>query len=113
MGKYLLGNVWPFNIFINFIEKLLKLNFTNIERKDLSGKVCIVTGGASGIGKQVSKFLVECGATVIIADILENKGRVAAFKINTNKVFGGGYAKYMYIDLMNSDSIKTFVNRFL
>lgn len=36
---------------------------------DLSGKVCIVTGAASGIGRAIATRLAESGASVTIADI--------------------------------------------
>ena len=32
-------------------------------------KVCIVTGGASGLGREVCKQLVSAGARVVLADI--------------------------------------------
>jgi NAD(P)-dependent dehydrogenase (short-subunit alcohol dehydrogenase family) len=37
--------------------------------QQLDGKVAIVTGGASGIGKAIASLLVAKGATVVIADI--------------------------------------------
>jgi len=40
----------------------------------LSGKVIIVTGGASGIGQAAAKLFVSEGASVVIADMAEENG---------------------------------------
>ena len=37
--------------------------------QNLTGKVAVVTGGASGIGKGVATRLRDAGATVVISDI--------------------------------------------
>src|ERR1700678_3944498 len=39
---------------------------------DLAGKIAVVTGGASGIGKGIATRLVAEGARVIIADIQQD-----------------------------------------
>src|SRR4051794_1373201 len=44
----------------------------------LTGKIAIVTGAASGIGKAAAALFREEGATVIAADVAEGEGVTAA-----------------------------------
>ncbi len=50
----------------------------------LEGQVVLVTGGAGGLGEATCTVLHEDGATVIVADIREDKARGVADKLNTN-----------------------------
>ena len=43
--------------------------------KSLDGRVAIVTGGASGIGAAVVRKFIDAGATVVLADVQDDRGR--------------------------------------
>jgi len=45
---------------------------------DISGKVFIVTGGASGLGEGTARMLAGCGGKVVIADMQADKGQAVA-----------------------------------
>jgi NAD(P)-dependent dehydrogenase (short-subunit alcohol dehydrogenase family) len=53
----------------------------------ISGKVFIVTGGASGLGEGTARMLAANGATVVIADMQAEKGETVA------KEIGGAFVK--------------------
>jgi len=67
--------------------------------KKLEGKVCIITGAASGIGKATAQLFTKEGARVIIADIQEDKGKIVADSITGE----GGTASFFHLDVTNED----------
>lgn len=48
---------------------------------ELKDKVCIVTGGASGIGKAIATIFAKNGASVIVADVNADAARATAEEI--------------------------------
>ena len=38
---------------------------------DLSGRVAVITGGGSGLGRAIAIGYAQCGVTVVVADINE------------------------------------------
>jgi NAD(P)-dependent dehydrogenase (short-subunit alcohol dehydrogenase family) len=68
---------------------------------DLSGKVALVTGGASGIGAGIAAVLAGAGATVVIADIDEAGAKAQAATLTA----AGHEAGAVRIDLGDEASV--------
>lgn len=54
---------------------------------DINQKTFIVTGASSGLGEAVAKRLVEMGASVVLADINEERGQVVSDALGDKVVF--------------------------
>jgi NAD(P)-dependent dehydrogenase (short-subunit alcohol dehydrogenase family) len=61
----------------------------------LAGKVALISGGASGMGRSEAEIFAREGAKVIVADVLEAEGKQVADKI----VAGGGQARFVRLDV--------------
>lgn len=70
------------------------------------GKVAIVTGGTSGIGKAAAINLANLGAKVVVAGINESEGRTVVDSI----VKSGKTASLYSGDLSNEDVVKNMVD---
>lgn len=71
------------------------------------GKVCLVTGGASGIGSCTARGLAELGGDVIIGDINVQAGEALAADIRAI----GGKAEFVNLNLTDAASIKACEDR--
>lgn len=70
---------------------------------EFNGKVCVVTGAASGIGREIASGLVERGATVAILDIQIDKAEQVAEEITGE---GPGSATAFACDLRSVAEIE-------
>lgn len=73
----------------------------------IEGKVALVTGGARGLGEAICRTLSESGATVVLADILEDQAQALASELggNRNKV------QPLVLDVCNEVMIERAIQR--
>ncbi len=70
------------------------------------GKTAIVTGAASGIGREIARQLATKGAVVLLTDVVEAGIDAAAAEL----VGAGHDAEAMVVDVASSDSIQAAVD---
>ncbi len=76
----------------------------------MQGKVCIVTGANSGIGKATSLGLAQMGATVVMVCRDRTKGEEAQNEIKTKS--GNDAIDLLLAELSSQDSIRQLVENF-
>lgn len=67
----------------------------------LNNKVCVVTGGAAGIGKATAARFIEEGATVVICDLNEEQGRQTAAEIG---------ATFFKVNVADRQAVQKFID---
>jgi len=69
----------------------------------LEGKVAVITGAASGIGRASAQLFVEEGARVVISDVMEEKGNSLAEELGESAVF-------LRADVSQEDDVKAAID---
>lgn len=69
----------------------------------VNGKMALVTGGASGLGKSTAELLAAEGARVAVTDIDEAAGRAVVEHINSGSAIGNAGAIFLRHDVTDED----------
>jgi|SRR5690625_2873253 len=75
--------------------------------KQLENKVTLVTGAASGIGKETALLFAKEGAKVVVSDIAEDNGKKVVKEIEDN----GGEAIFVKADTSSPEDHETLVQK--
>ena len=65
----------------------------------LDGKVALITGGASGLGKATGQLMAKEGATVVLSDLQEVEGTAVSKQIKEN----GGHCFFIKQDTTSEE----------
>lgn len=74
--------------------------------KELENKVALVTGAASGIGKETALLFANEGAKVVVSDIAEDDGKKVVKEIEDN----GGEALFVKADTSSPEDHKVLID---
>ena len=69
----------------------------------IQGKVCVVTGGASGLGAATAQYLVAQGAKVILVDMNQELGQKLQQQLGEN-------AEFIAVDVTDENQVQQLLN---
>lgn len=87
--------------------------FTENDVTDQAGKVFIVTGATSGVGKEVAQILYSRNAKVYVAGRSKDKGSKVIQQIKSNLPKSKGELIFLHLDLGDLTTIKKSAEEFL
>lgn len=76
----------------------------------MGGRVCLVTGGTSGIGKVTARALAQQGATVVVVGRDPHKSSATVAEIKRQS--GNGAVEYMLADLSSQVQVRRLAEQF-
>ncbi|WP_047153591.1 3-oxoacyl-ACP reductase FabG [Aneurinibacillus tyrosinisolvens] len=74
---------------------------------EFKGQVTLITGGASGLGREAAKLFCQRGAVVIIADINPAEGERAAAEIAGRD----GTVHFIHANVADEDSVRALIDQ--
>ena len=81
-------------------------SFNNLSRS-IKGRVALITGAASGMGKATAQVFAAEGARVIVTDVNEGEAKNVSEQIESD----GGEALAMTLDITDEEQIKECISK--
>lgn len=78
----------------------------SLAKYNFEGKVALVTGGGSGIGRSTALFYAENGAKVVVSDYNTINGE----KVTSEIIANGGNAVFIFADVSKNEDCKKMVD---
>ncbi|KAI0886571.1 uncharacterized protein GGS22DRAFT_186640 [Annulohypoxylon maeteangense] len=101
---------------ISSIQQFLcpaKPRFTDKDVPDLKGKVIIVTGSNTGLGKEIAQIVYSKNAMVYMMARSEEKTKKAIESIKAAAPYSSGDLRFIRLDLADLTTIKSSADQFL
>ncbi|XP_075070622.1 retinol dehydrogenase 12-like [Mixophyes fleayi] len=98
-------------LLFTLLQRRIKSRRLCLDAKRLDGKTALITGGASGIGKETAIALARRGARVYITSHDEQKGEAAVKEIK--KESASMNVRFCILNMANLQSIRNFCKEFL
>lgn len=81
-----------------------------VESKAMSGKVCLVTGANSGLGRATAEELARLGATVVMVSRVRERGEKAQSEIK--RITGSQSVDLLCSDFSSLESVRTLAEEY-
>ncbi len=81
-----------------------------MESVSMAGKVCVITGASSGIGRATARRLAEMGATVVLVCRNKDRGERALEEVKGRS--GSESVELLLADFASFDSVRTLAEEF-
>ena len=77
----------------------------------MTGKVCVITGAASGMGRIAARELAKLGATIVMNDREREQGMEARDDIV--QLIGNNNVEFVYCDMIDREQVASFARHVL
>lgn len=96
--------------FIEIVQQILFTNMTSQPSGRLAGKIAVITGGASGIGRAISLAYAREGAKIVLGDLTPSSRNPEESTSTEDVINGqGGECIFVKTNMFHAESVYALV----